>query len=65
MIRRPLRVWTVASAVMLVGGSVVPFLPAAFLTHTTGVRVIAVLAAGVLCGALVVPGRIVAVGEAG
>jgi hypothetical protein len=44
---------------------VVPFLPAAFLAHTTGARLIAVVAAALLASAMVVPRRILIVGEAG
>jgi hypothetical protein len=40
-------------AVALPGLAVTPFLPAAFLPHTTGVRVLTALAAGLLAAAAV------------
>jgi hypothetical protein len=63
--RRPALFWGVAAGVIVTGAAVVPFLPAAFLAHTTGVRLIAVVAAALLAGAVVVPRRILIVGEAG
>jgi hypothetical protein len=51
--RRPVRFWSVVAAVALPGLAVVPFLPAAFLPHTTGVRVLTALAAGLLAAAAV------------
>ena len=50
--RRPGLFWTVAAVVALPGIAVTPFLPAAFLFHTTGVRVLTALAAGLLAAAL-------------
>jgi hypothetical protein len=50
--RRPVRFWSVVAAVALPGLAVVPFLPAAFLPHTTGVRVLTALAAGLLAAAV-------------
>jgi hypothetical protein len=58
--RRPGLFWTVTGVVALPGIAVTPFLPAAFLLHTSGVRVLTALAAGLLAAALVCtdkPGR--------
>jgi hypothetical protein len=63
--RRPALFWGVAAGVFVTGAVVVAFLPAAFLAHTTGARLIAVVAAALLAGAVVVPRRILIVGEAG
>jgi hypothetical protein len=63
--RRPALFWGVAAGIFVTGAVVVPFLPAAFLAHTTGARLIAVVAAALLAGAVVVPRRIPIVGEAG
>jgi hypothetical protein len=63
--RRPALFWGVAAGIFVTGAAVVPLLPAAFLAHTTGARLIAVVAAALLAGAVVVPGRIPIVGEAG
>ncbi|REF98998.1 uncharacterized protein DUF4184 [Asanoa ferruginea] len=60
VVRRPGLFWTVTAVVALPGIAVSPFLPAAFLFHTTGVRVLTALAAGLLAAALVCthgPGR--------
>ena len=46
--------WTVAGAVALPAAAVTPFLPAAFLPHTTGARLLAASAAGLLAGAAAV-----------
>jgi hypothetical protein len=56
---RPGLFWTVAAVVALPGLAVTPFLPAAFLFHTTGVRVLTALAVGLLAAALCCaqPGR--------
>lgn len=51
--RRPGLFWTVAAVVALPGVAVTPFLPAAFLFHTTGVRVLTAFAVGLLAAALV------------
>jgi hypothetical protein len=51
--RRPGRFWSVAAVVALPGVAVTPLLPAAFLPHTTGVRVLTALAAGLLVAAAV------------
>jgi hypothetical protein len=48
---RPKRFWTVAAAVAVPAAAVTPFLPAAFLPHTTGTRLLAVTAAALLAGA--------------
>lgn len=48
---RPRRFWGSAAIVGLAGFGVVPFLPAAFLAHTTGVRLTAVVALALLAGA--------------
>lgn len=51
---RPAVFWTVAGAVALPAVAVTPFLPAAFLPHTTGARLLAAIAAGLLAGAAAV-----------
>jgi hypothetical protein len=53
VLRQPVRFWSVVVAVALPGLAVTPFLPAAFLPHTTGVRVLTALAAGLLAAAAV------------
>lgn len=58
---RPAVFWTVAGMVALPAAAVTPFLPAAFLPHTTGARLLGVIGAGLLAGAAAVsvnrPGR--------
>ena len=58
---RPGRFWSVATAVTVLGVAVTPFLPGAFLLHTSGVRVLTAFAAGLLVAAAVsrqhAPGR--------
>jgi hypothetical protein len=49
--RRPVLFWTVAVVVAAAGLALVPFLPAAFLAHTTGTRILAVAALALLAGA--------------
>ncbi|GIF69226.1 hypothetical protein Ais01nite_72610 [Asanoa ishikariensis] len=51
--RRPALFWTVTAVVALPGIALTPFLPAAFLLHTSGVRVLTALAVGLLAAALV------------
>jgi hypothetical protein len=51
--RRPVRFWSVAALVALPGLVVTPLLPAAFLLHTSGVRVLTSLAVGLLVAAAV------------
>jgi hypothetical protein len=51
--RHPGLFWSVVGAVALPGLAVVPFLPAAFLPHTTGVRVLTALAVALLAAAAV------------
>jgi hypothetical protein len=51
--RRPGRFWAVTVAVALPGIAVTPLLPAAFLLHTSGVRVLTSLAVGLLVAAAV------------
>lgn len=51
---RPAVFWTVTGAVALPAAAVTPFLPAAFLPHTTGARLLAAIAAGLLAGAAAV-----------
>lgn len=51
--RRPGRFWSVAAAVAVPGIAITPLLPAAFLLHTSGVRVLTALAAGLLVAAAV------------
>ncbi|SDS64406.1 DUF4184 family protein [Actinoplanes derwentensis] len=51
--RQPARFWFTAVAVTSPLVAVIPFLPAAFLPHTTGVRLLAALALGLLAGAAV------------
>ncbi|GIJ52712.1 hypothetical protein Vau01_002280 [Virgisporangium aurantiacum] len=51
---RPRTFWMVAGAVALPAAAVTPFLPAAFLPHTTGARLLAAIAAGLLAGAAAV-----------
>ncbi|WP_433789612.1 DUF4184 family protein [Actinoplanes sp. CA-252034] len=55
--RHPVRFWSVVAAVAVPLLAVVPFLPAAFLPHTTGVRVLTALALGLLAAAAIVGGR--------
>ncbi|MEU4159421.1 DUF4184 family protein [Actinoplanes sp. NPDC026670] len=55
--RNPARFWTVAAVVAVPLLAVLPFLPAAFLPHTTGVRVLTALSLGLLAAAEVVGGR--------
>jgi hypothetical protein len=55
--RHPARFWSVVAAVAVPLLAVTPFLPAAFLPHTTGVRVLTALALGLLAAATVVGGR--------
>jgi hypothetical protein len=52
--RRPGLFWTVAGAVAVPAAAVTPFLPAAFLPHTTGARLIAAAGVGLLAGAAAV-----------
>ena len=54
----------VAAGICVTGPVGVPFLPVAFLADTTA-RLIAAVAAALLAGAVVVPRRILIVGEAG
>ncbi|MDI6104688.1 DUF4184 family protein [Actinoplanes sp. NEAU-A12] len=49
--RRPLRFWSVVVAAALPALAVIPFLPAAGLAHTTGVRVLSALAVALLLAA--------------
>lgn len=63
--RRPVLFWGTATAVFVTGSAVLPFLPAAFLMHTTGARLIAVITVAFLCGAAVASGRERIVAEAG
>jgi hypothetical protein len=51
--RRPARFWSVTALVALPGLVVTPLLPAAFLPHTSGVRVLTSLAVGLLVAAAV------------
>ncbi|MFC4066282.1 DUF4184 family protein [Actinoplanes subglobosus] len=53
----PVRFWSVAAAVAIPLLAVTPFLPAAFLPHTTGVRVITALSVGLLAAAAVAGSR--------
>ncbi|SFF64500.1 protein of unknown function [Actinoplanes philippinensis] len=55
--RRPALFWSVAAAVAAPLLAVTPFLPAAFLPHTTGVRVLTALSLGLLAAAAAVGGR--------
>ena len=59
--RRPVLFWSVAAIVTLPAAAVIPLLPAAFLAHTTGVRLLCAVAAGLLAASAVVgcarPGR--------
>ncbi|GIF41870.1 hypothetical protein Axi01nite_61810 [Actinoplanes xinjiangensis] len=55
--RQPVRFWSVVAAVAVPLLAVTPFLPAASLPHTTGVRVLTALALGLLTAALVIGGR--------
>jgi hypothetical protein len=48
---RPAVFWTVAGAVALPAAAVTPFLPAAFLPHTTGARLLGVVSVALLAGA--------------
>jgi hypothetical protein len=50
--RRPVRFWSVAGAVTLPAAALVPFLPAAHLPHTTGVRLLCAVAAGLLAASV-------------
>ncbi|HEY8453643.1 MAG: DUF4184 family protein [Micromonosporaceae bacterium] len=52
--RRPVLFWGVAGAVALPAMAATPFLPAAHLPHTTGVRVLCAVAGGLLAAALAV-----------
>ncbi|GAA1652337.1 DUF4184 family protein [Actinoplanes couchii] len=47
----PTRFWTAAAAVTTPLVALIPFLPAAFLPHTTGVRLLTAAALGLLAGA--------------
>lgn len=49
--RHPVRFWSTTAAVALPLLAVIPFLPAAFLPHTSGVRVLTALALGLLTAA--------------
>jgi hypothetical protein len=51
---RPAVFWTIAGAVALPMAAATPFLPAAFLPHTTGARLLASIAVGLLAGAAAV-----------
>jgi hypothetical protein len=51
---RPALFWTVTGAVALPAMAVTPFLPAAFLPHTTGVRLLAAIGAALLAAAAAV-----------
>jgi hypothetical protein len=51
---RPAVFWTVVGAVALPAAAVTPFLPAAFLPHTTGARLLCAITAGLLAGAAAV-----------
>ena len=50
--RRPVCFWSVTGAVTLPAAAVVPFLPAAHLPHTTGVRLLCAVAAGLLAASV-------------
>lgn len=50
---RPVLFWTTAAAVAIPGAAVVPFLPAAFLSHTSGARLIAVITVALAVAAAV------------
>ena len=52
--RRPLLFWSVVALVTLPAVAVIPFLPAAFLAHTTGVRLLCAVGAGLLVASMVV-----------
>lgn len=52
--RRPVLFWTVTSAVAAPMVAVTPFLPAAFLPHTTGARLLSAVGVGLLAGATAV-----------
>jgi hypothetical protein len=51
LVPHPARFWLVAAVAALPGLAVTPFLPAAFLLHTTGARVLTALAVGLLVAA--------------
>jgi len=51
---RPVVFWAVAATVTLPLAAVTPFLPAAFLLHTSGVRLLGAVAAGLLAASAVV-----------
>lgn len=53
VVRSPVLYWTAVVAVAAPGLAVVPFLPAAALPHTTGVRVLTAVATGLLAAAAV------------
>jgi hypothetical protein len=55
--RQPRLFWGVSAPLGVLGFIVVPFLPAAFLQHTTGARLIAVVALALLAGAVAVASR--------
>lgn len=55
--RRPVLFWSLAAAVALPAAVVTPFLPAAQLAHTTGVRLLCAVAAGLLVASLAVHAR--------
>ncbi len=57
MPRRPKLFWGVAAVVAVPGAASVVFLPDALLVHTTGVRLIAVVALALLAGAATVTVR--------
>jgi hypothetical protein len=52
--RRPVLFWTVACGVTLPLAAATPFLPAASLAHTTGVRLLCAFGAGLLAASLTV-----------
>jgi hypothetical protein len=49
--RRPALFWSTAALVFAAGTAVTPTLPGAFLPHTTGVRLLAAVALGLMAGA--------------
>lgn len=55
--RQPGVFWPVAGIVALPAVAVIPFLPAAFLPHTTGVRLLCAIGAGLLAGSAVIATR--------
>jgi hypothetical protein len=54
VVLRPIRFWSVAAIVGAFGVAVLPFLPAAFLPHTTGTRLLATVAMALVAGAAAV-----------